>query len=86
MKNQSQLNIAGTLLFLAGSIIIMGIITGETFYPTGYNTFKNEISDLGGTRPPNSIIYEPSATIFNITMLVTGLMIFVASLFTHRHF
>lgn len=86
MKSQPQLNIAGTLLFLAGSIIIMGIITGETFYPTGYSTFNNEISDLGGTRPPNSIIHEPSATIFNITMLVTGMMIFIASLFIHQQF
>ena len=34
MKSQTQLNIAGILLFLAGSFIIMGIITGEAFYPT----------------------------------------------------
>lgn len=65
MKSQAQLNIAGTLLFFAGSLIIMGLITGETFYPGEYTTFKNEISDLGGTRPPNSVIYEPSATLFN---------------------
>lgn len=86
MKSQAQLNTAGTLLFLAGYIIMMGIITGETFYPAGYNTFGNEISDLGGTRPPNSIVHEPSATIFNITMLVTGVMIFMASIFSHLHF
>lgn len=64
----------------------MGIITGEMFYPFGYNTFKNEISDLSGTPPPHSIIHEPSATIFNVTMLVTGLMIFFASLSIHEHF
>lgn len=64
----------------------MGIITGETFYPTGYNTFNNEISDLGGTGPPNSVVHQPSATIFNITMLVTGMMIFIASLFIHQQF
>lgn len=86
MKSQTQLNIAGTLLFLAGGIIIMGIITGETFYPAGYNTFSNEISDLGGTRPPNSIIHEPSATIFNTTMLISGIMIFIAALFVHKQF
>ncbi len=86
MKSKTQLNIAGTLLFLAGSIIIIGIITGEIFFPTGYNTFTNEISDLGGTRPPNSIIHEPSATIFNTTMLVSGLMVFIAALFVHKQF
>jgi hypothetical membrane protein len=86
MKSQTQLNIAGTLLFLAGGAIIVGIITGETFYPTDYNTLKREISDLGGTRPPNSIIYEPSATIFNNTTLVIEMMIFIASLFIHQLF
>lgn len=86
MKSQTQVNIAGTLLFLAGSIIIMGVITSGTFYPTGYNNFKDEISDLGGTRPPNSIIHKPSATIFNMTMLVTGITIFIASLFIHQQF
>ena len=86
MKSNTQLNIAGTLLFLAGIFIIMGIITGETFYPTVYSTFKNEISDLGGTRPPNSLVYEPSASIFNFTMLGTGIMIFIASLFIHQQF
>lgn len=86
MKSQTKLNIAGTSLFAADSFIIMGIITGETFYPTGYNTFDNEISDLGGTRRPNSFIYEPSATIFNSSMLVTGMKIFIASIFIRHLF
>lgn len=67
--------IAGILLFLAGTVILMGIITAETFYPLGYTTANSEISDLGGTRPPNSIITQPSAVIFNLTMIVSGIMI-----------
>lgn len=28
----------GLLAFLAGFVILMGIITGEIYYPTGYST------------------------------------------------
>ncbi|MDA8217060.1 MAG: DUF998 domain-containing protein [Dehalococcoidales bacterium] len=76
--------VAGLLLFLAGSAILMGIITAEVFYPPGYSTAQNEISDLGATRPPNSVIYQPSATIFNATMMVTGAMILVSTFFFQR--
>jgi hypothetical membrane protein len=59
-------------------VVLMGIITGETLYP-GYSTSGNEISDLGATRPPDSVIVQPSATIFNLTMMVTGMLIIGAS-------
>ncbi|WP_254662946.1 DUF998 domain-containing protein [Haladaptatus sp. W1] len=42
------------------------------------------MSDLGSTQPPNPIIHEPSATIFNSTMLVTGALLLVAAYFLHR--
>jgi len=82
----NKLRLSGLLLFLAGSIALMGIITAEVFYPSGYTTFNSEISDLGATKPPNSIIYQPSATIFNITMLISGLMALMATFFLHRYF
>jgi hypothetical membrane protein len=69
------LALAGTLFALAGVVILLGIITAEATYPARYTTFENEISDLGATRPPNSIIRQPSARIFNATMLVSGAMI-----------
>lgn len=71
-------SIAGLALASAGSLILMGIITGEALYPAAYTTFGNEISDLGATRPPDSISLEPSATIFNVTMIVTGLLVILA--------
>jgi len=71
--------IAGTLLFLAGVVAIMGIITAEAFYPSDYTTANSEISDLGATRPPNSIIMQPSATIFNSTMIITGVMTLIGA-------
>jgi len=59
----------------------MGIITAEAFYPPGYSRFKNEISDLGATRQPNSVGFEPSSTIFNAIMLLAGIMVLVASFY-----
>lgn len=67
-------NVAGALLFIAGMLAIMGIITAEATYP-GYSTAKNDISDLGATRPPNSIIKQPAAIIFDATLVVSGLLI-----------
>ena len=68
---------AGILFFLAGSIILMGIITAEAFYPESptYTTHNSMISDLGDTEPPNSIITQPSATIFNLSMILTGILV-----------
>ena len=78
--------LSGLALFLAGAIALMGIITAEAFYPVEYTTFKNEISDLGATRPPNSLIFEPSATLFNTTMLISGILILIASLILYKIF
>jgi hypothetical membrane protein len=73
------LAVAGALLFVAGVVAFMGIITAEALYPEGYSTSGNEISDLGATRPPDSIIEEPSATIFNTAMMVCGVFVIAAA-------
>src|SRR5665648_300523 len=78
-------NIAGALLFSAGVLAFLGIITAETLYP-GYSTSQNMISDLGATEPPNSIIIQPSSSIFSASMAVFGLLVTVASSFVHRAF
>jgi hypothetical membrane protein len=70
----SDLRIGGSLMFAAGAILLMGIIVAEALYPAAYTTGGNEISDLGGTRPPAGLVYQPSATIFNLTLLLTGLL------------
>jgi hypothetical membrane protein len=78
-------SVAGALLFAAGVLAFLGIITAEAFYP-GYSTSGNQISDLGATQPPGSIIVQPSATIFNATMIVSGLLIIAAAYCIHRAF
>ncbi len=80
----NPLKTAGVLLFLAGSLALMGIITAEAFYPAGYSTRNSEISDLGATRQPNSVIFHPSSDIFNAAMLSAGLMILAASFLQHK--
>ena len=74
----------GVLLVLAGAAILMGIITAEALYPAPYHTSTNTISDLGGTEPPEGLVLQPSAAIFDITMLVTGLLIVVAAVLSRR--
>jgi len=83
-SDRSNLTVAGMLLFLAASMVLMGIITAEIFYPPGYSTAESEISDLGATKPPDSIITQPSATIFNATMLVSGALTLAGTYFVYR--
>lgn len=78
------LAVAGFVLFFAGVVAFMGIITAEALYPESYSTSGNEISDLGATEPPNSRTEEPSATIFNSVMMAAGVLILVASFCIQR--
>jgi hypothetical membrane protein len=64
----------------------MGIISAEALYPGTFSTGANEISDLGGTRPPNSVILQPSAAIFDVSMVLIGVLIAAGSWFVHRAF
>ena len=75
---------AGALLFLAGAVILMGIITAEALYPAEYSTAGNTVSDLGGTLPSEGgVVLQPSATVFDATMVVSGVMIVAAALSFH---
>lgn len=80
--------LAGTLLAVAGMVVFMGIITAEAFMPAtaDYSTSASDISHLAGTDPPDSVIVQPSATIFNAAMISGGLMIVAAAYFVQRAF
>jgi hypothetical membrane protein len=68
--------IAGILYSSAGFVLLMGIITAETKYPIfRHYTTRQEISDLGGTRPPQGLVTQPSAMIFDTTMLIAGVLL-----------
>jgi len=74
--------IAGVVLLLTGGVSLLGIITAEAYHPDYATT--QEISDLGSTAPPNPVSYEPTATIFNGTMLTSGALVLVAAYFLYR--
>jgi hypothetical membrane protein len=66
---------AAILFMVAGSTILLGIITAEALFPGDYSTSEHSVSTLASTFEPGGDVREPSATIFNLTMTVTGLMI-----------
>lgn len=72
--------LAGVLYSPTGLVLLIGIIAAETKYPVWrhYST-RQEISNLGGTRPPHSVVTQPAATIFDITMIVAGVLLLVAA-------
>ena len=80
----TAMHLSGLFLFSAGAILLMGIITAEALYPAAYSTGRNEISDLGGTRPPMGLVFQPSATIFNLCMMLSGLLVLLGGLSLHR--
>jgi hypothetical membrane protein len=78
----SERSIAGFGLTVSGFLGFMGIITAEVLYPN-YST-RQDISDLGSTRPPDPVIHEPSATVFNSTMLLTGAIVVISAYLLYR--
>ena len=72
---------AGGLLLVAGTTIVMGIITAEALYTAPYNA-RMEVSDLGASEA--GLVLQPSATIFNLTMLAAGALIITGTWFAHR--
>ena len=75
--------VAGLLLLAAGSAVVLGIMTAEALYPVDYNVHRNTVSDLAAMRPED-IVRQPSAAIFNITMIVAGALIVVAAVLLYR--
>jgi hypothetical membrane protein len=80
--------VAGVLLAFAGMVVFMGIITAESLMPAAadYSTSASDISHLAGTDPPDSVVFQPSATIFNAVMISGGIMIVAAAYFVQRAF
>lgn len=79
-----ELRTAGLLLSLSGIGILMGSITAEALFPAVFTTHTNTLSHLGASEPPDSVVLQPSAAIFDFTMVVTGAMILAAAWFLQR--
>jgi hypothetical protein len=76
--------IAGVALSLAGAAILLGFTAAEALYPGVHTTHANTVSHLGASEPPNSVVLQPSAAIFDLTMLVTGALIVAGAWFASR--
>lgn len=74
---------AGLLLLVAGAGVLLAIITAEALYPAAYDSTTNTVSDLAAMRP-DDVVRQPSAAIFNVTMIVAGLAIAVAAVLLRR--
>jgi hypothetical membrane protein len=75
---------AGLLLSLAGTAVLMGCITAEALHPGSFTTHTNTLSHLGAGEPPDSVVVQPSAAIFDPTMLTAGAMTLLAAWLLHR--
>ncbi|MGY1708837.1 DUF998 domain-containing protein [Geodermatophilus sp. SYSU D00758] len=70
--------VAGLLLLTAGAGVLLAIVTAEALYPADYRSSVNTVSDLAAMRP-DDVVRQPSAAIFNVTMVVGGLLIGTAA-------
>jgi len=68
--------VAGTLILIAVTQFVLGIIVSEALY-SGYSISDNYISDLG---------VGPSSMIFNSSVFLMGLLLIVGAYFLHRAF
>lgn len=76
-------SLAGLLLLVAGSAVVLGIMSAETLYPVAYDVHDNTVSDLAAMRP-DDVVRQPPAAIVNGTMIVGGVLIAIAGLVLYR--
>jgi hypothetical membrane protein len=69
---------AGVLLFAGAVLVIIGIHLAEFLYP-GYSVSGNYISDLGATCRATCTVYQPSALIFNSSVIILGIFMISSS-------
>ncbi len=78
---------AGAALFVGAVQFGIGLILAEIYYP-GYNVSSNYISDLGATCPSSGpcVINQPTSNIFNISIILLGLLVLLGGYFLQRSF
>jgi hypothetical membrane protein len=70
----SDNKIAGTLLIVGGVQFILALIVAEAIYPL-YNIADNYISDLGVWNQPSALVFNPSIIFFGATSLTASIYI-----------
>ncbi len=77
--------IVGVLLFSGAMLALTGIHLAEFLYP-GYSVSGNYISDLGAACRATCIVYQPSAFIFNTSVILLGILIISSSFLIWKEF
>jgi len=83
----NSLKIGGALYIIAVFQFFVFELVAETLYP-GFSISNNYISDLGATcsAPPSiasCAVYQPSATIYDTTVFLLGLMLLAGTFFVY---
>jgi hypothetical membrane protein len=65
--------ISGALIFLGAAQFIIALVVAEALYPA-YSVSQNYISDLGATCRAACQVVEPTATLFNSSVFLLGLL------------
>ena len=84
----SPQRLAGTLLLVGLAQFILLLQVSEDLYPN-YSTSQNYISDLGATckfPPGTCTIVQPSAIIFNSSLIALGILIVISAYFLQKAF
>ena len=78
---------AGAALFVGAVEFGIGLVLSEIYYP-GYNVSTNYISDLGATCPTQQtcVIVQPTATIYNTSVGLFGVLILFFGYFLWRSY
>jgi hypothetical membrane protein len=77
---------AGTAIFLGAAQFTVCLVLAEIMFPN-YNVSTNYISDLGAFCPSvGPCIIEPSADIFNGSIILLGLLILLGAYYLRRAF
>ncbi len=79
----SSRTLSGSLIFIGAAQCVLALLVAEALFP-GYSVANNAISDLGAYCRANNTtcqIYQPSATIFNVAVLVLGTTTIVGAFF-----
>jgi hypothetical membrane protein len=88
LQRGDRLRLAGALLFAGAAQFVPGMTIAEALYP-GYSVSAQPISDLGATCMTVSgvrtcTLHQPSATIFDASVLILGLLALLGASFVFR--
>lgn len=70
----SSRRLAGAAIFVGAVQFGIGVILAEIYYPN-YNVSANYISDLGATCKLTCQVFQPTATIFDASVALLGLLV-----------